>query len=76
MPAVLRHAASDSPAGDGIRPIGQTTVALGWNASTDNVGVAGYNLFRDGVSVATVSTPGYTYTASPAGQHTFALARV
>ena len=45
----------------------QTTVALAWNASTDNVGVAGYRLFRNDVSVATVATPGYTYTGLTCG---------
>ena len=54
--------------------IGQTTVALAWNASTDNVAVTGYRLFRDGTSVATVSTPGYTYTGLTCGTgYTFAI---
>jgi fibronectin type 3 domain-containing protein len=30
-----------------------TTAYLSWNASTDNVGVAGYNVYRDGALVAT-----------------------
>ncbi|MDX6439850.1 MAG: hypothetical protein QOF45_2433, partial [Gaiellaceae bacterium] len=52
----------------------QTTVALAWNASTDNVGVAGYSLFRNGVSIATVATPGYTYTGLTCGtSYTFAI---
>jgi chitodextrinase len=32
------------------------TVALAWNASTDNVGVTGYRVFRDNVSVRTSGT--------------------
>ena len=52
----------------------QTTVALVWSASTDNVGVAGYSLFRNGASVATVATPGYTFTGLTCGtSYTFAL---
>jgi chitodextrinase len=39
-----------------------TTVSLTWNASTDNVGVAGYKVYRNGVVVGT--TAGTTYTVS------------
>jgi chitodextrinase len=39
-----------------------TSVSLSWNASTDNVGVAGYTVYRNGTSVATVSAPTLTYT--------------
>ncbi len=52
----------------------QTTVGLTWLASTDNVGVAGYRLLRDGASVATVATPGYTYVGLSCGtSYTFTL---
>ena len=46
------------PQGMGFGATTETTVTLGWNASTDNVGVAGYRVFRNGVSVATVRHPG------------------
>lgn len=36
-------------------------VVLAWNASTDNVGVAGYRVLRNQVVVATVATPGYEH---------------
>ena len=55
------------PQGMGFGATTETTVTLGWNASTDNVGVAGYRVFRNGVSVATVPTPGYTYTGLTCG---------
>ena len=52
----------------------QTTIALAWNASTDNVGVVGYRLLRNNVSVTTVATPGYTYTGLTCGtSYTLAL---
>jgi acid phosphatase type 7 len=35
-------------------------VNLTWNASTDNVSVAGYRVFRNGIQIDTVSTPSYT----------------
>jgi chitodextrinase len=38
------------------------SIATGWTAATDNVGVAGYNLYRDGVRIASTPTTGYTYT--------------
>jgi glucose/arabinose dehydrogenase len=38
----------------------QTSVSLSWTASTDNVGVAGYGLYRNGVLVGTSPTTGGT----------------
>ena len=37
-------------------PIFPTVIHIDWNASTDNVGVAGYNVYRDGVFVGSTST--------------------
>ncbi|MEU4246609.1 discoidin domain-containing protein [Amycolatopsis sp. NPDC026612] len=39
-----------------------TSVALTWSAATDNVGVAGYDILRNGTAVATSATPSYTDT--------------
>lgn len=51
-----------------------TSVALSWTASTDNVGVTGYEVFRDGTAIGTTAstltytdtsrTPGATYAYS------------
>lgn len=46
-------------------------VNLAWGAATDNVGVAGYRVFRNGVQVASVST--LTYRDAP-GRGTFTYA--
>jgi chitodextrinase len=46
---------------------GSTTVALAWTAATDNVGVAGYRVFRDGSQVATTSGLGWTDTGRAPG---------
>ncbi|REK75539.1 discoidin domain-containing protein [Paenibacillus paeoniae] len=35
-------------------------INLSWNASTDNVGVTGYEIYRNGAKVATVTTATYT----------------
>jgi chitodextrinase len=37
-----------------------STVTLEWSASTDNVGVAGYHVYRGSTLVATVNTTSYT----------------
>ncbi len=44
-------------------------VALSWNASNDNVGVVGYDVYRNGVKVA--GPPGTSYSDRP-GRGTFA----
>ncbi|HEU5109155.1 MAG TPA: glycosyl hydrolase [Micromonosporaceae bacterium] len=41
---------------------GVRQIRLAWNASTDNVGVAGYYLVRDGRRIATLSAGTLTYT--------------
>ena len=40
----------------------QTTIGLRWNASTDNRGVVGYRLYRNGTAIATTTNLTYTYT--------------
>ncbi|TML25938.1 MAG: alkaline phosphatase [Actinobacteria bacterium] len=50
-----------------------TTVSVSWSASTDNVGVAGYTLFRDGATVTTTTSTGFTYTGLTCGT-TYVLA--
>jgi chitodextrinase len=37
-----------------------TSVSLTWNAATDNVGVTGYEIFRNGTKVGTSSSTSYT----------------
>lgn len=39
-----------------------STIAMTWTASTDNVAVAGYNIFRNGTKVGTSATASYTDT--------------
>ena len=50
-------------------------IKLSWSASTDNVGVAGYKVFRNGVQIATTGALTYTNTGlSPATTYSFAVA--
>jgi endoglucanase Acf2/chitodextrinase len=44
-----------------------SSVSLSWNASTDNVGVSGYRVYRNGSNVGTVSTTTYNDTGLSAG---------
>jgi endoglucanase Acf2/chitodextrinase len=44
-----------------------SSIALSWNASSDNVGVTGYRVYRNGASVATVSTTSFNNTGLSAG---------
>ena len=48
---------------------------MAWNASTDNTGVTGYDVFRDGVVVASVGNVlTYTDTGLVGGSsHTYAV---
>jgi mannan endo-1,4-beta-mannosidase len=54
--------APSAPAGLTSTAITSTSVNLSWNASTDNVAVTGYEVFRNGVSVGTPS--GTTFNAT------------
>ena len=45
-----------------------TQVNLTWSASTDNVGVTGYDVFRDGVNLTTVGSTAYNNTGLTPGQ--------
>ncbi len=39
----------------------QTKINLSWDASTDDIGVTGYNIFRDGGGIPIATTTGTTY---------------
>jgi chitodextrinase len=52
----------------------QSTMQLAWNASSDNVGVAGYDVSVNGSTVATTSATTYTVTGLGCGaSYTFAV---
>jgi cellulose 1,4-beta-cellobiosidase len=52
-----------------------SSAALSWSASTDNVGVAGYRVYRNGVQVGTASGTTFTDTGlSAATQYTYTVA--
>ncbi|RTE04232.1 LamG-like jellyroll fold domain-containing protein [Paenibacillus whitsoniae] len=49
-----------APSGLTAEPVSESTVSLGWNAATDDIGVDHYTIFRDCASVGT--TVGTSYT--------------
>jgi fibronectin type 3 domain-containing protein len=56
--------------------IGPNRVDLSWTASNDNIGVAGYTIYRNGSVLATVSAPTTTYsdtTVSPSTTYTYTV---
>nr|CDG66213.1 endo-beta-1,4-xylanase [Cellulosimicrobium cellulans] len=85
--AEVLGARDDGPGGDeqapsaptGLRVTGTTTssISLAWNAFTDDVGVAGYRVFRDGTQVAEVAATSFTDTGLTAGTaHVYAVRAV
>ena len=59
-----------------FRSTGQTlnTITLAWNASTDNVGVTGYRIQRNGTTVTTVTTLTYTdISLTPATNYSYSI---
>lgn len=52
--------APSTPSGLAASALSSSEIALSWNASTDDVGVAGYKIYRDGSYLTTVSGTSYT----------------
>jgi hypothetical protein len=61
-PSGLRHTVG----GDGA-------VRLAWSASSDNTGVSGYRLLRDGVEIAGTVTPSFLDASATAGPHVYTV---
>jgi Fibronectin type III domain/Protein of unknown function (DUF4038) len=54
-----------------------SSISLSWNASTDNVGVSGYWVFRNGAHVATTASTAITDSSlSSSTQYTYAVSAV
>ena len=66
--------APSTPSGLGASNVTQTGLTLSWNASTDNVAVTGYDLYRDGTKVASPTSPSASQTGLACGtSYTFAV---
>ncbi len=60
-----------APTGMTGTPVSGTRIDLSWTASTDDVGVTGYRVVRDGSPVADVSGTTYSDTTGPGETHTY-----
>jgi hypothetical protein len=64
------------PSGLAVRATGPGSVTLGWNASTDNVGVVGYRVYEGSNVFATTSGTGTTFKVTgllPGSSHSFSV---
>ena len=59
--------APTTPTDFAATPLSSSSIGLSWTASTDDVGVTGYRISRDGADVAVVSGPSWTDTGLAAG---------
>jgi len=50
-----------------VSAVSETQANLSWTASTDNIGVAGYKIFRDGTQIGISATTSYSDTTCSAG---------
>src|SRR5437899_1908804 len=63
-----------TPTGLTAAVAGSTGANLSWSASTDNVGVTGYIVRRNGVQVATPATTSYADTGLAVGTYSYTVA--
>jgi chitodextrinase len=63
-----------TPAGLAAAVISSTQINLSWTASTDNVGVAGYRVYRNGSQIATTTSTSYANTGlTPSTTYTYTV---
>ncbi len=63
------------PANLAVTGTTSSSVGLSWSASTDNVGVAGYRVYRNGTQVGTTTSTSFTDTGlSASTQYTYTVA--
>jgi chitodextrinase len=75
-PAVLDTQPPSAPAGLAATAASATQVNLSWQASSDNVGVTGYTIYRAGATLATVSGTKLSYsdtTVSPTTTYSYSV---
>ena len=67
MPAGCGHAGADSPSGVTATAATPSSITVGWNASTDNVAVTGYGLYRNGTSTGSTSSTSASFSGLACG---------
>lgn len=71
--------APSTPTGLAVRTTGPGSVTLGWNASTDNVGVVGYRVYDASGLITTTSGTGTTFKVTGllgGSSHTFSVTAI
>ena len=69
--------APSSPIGLTKSNVGQTNATLAWSASTDNIGVTGYRLYRNATQVGTATSTTYSFAGLTCGtSYTLGVAAV
>jgi peptidoglycan hydrolase-like protein with peptidoglycan-binding domain len=54
--------------------VSATEIDLSWASSTDNIGVAGYDIYQNGINIATTTTLSYANTGlSPSTSYTYTI---
>lgn len=62
------------PTGLSTSSVTSTTIGLSWNASTDNIGVSGYEVYQGATLITTVTSTSYTVTGlTPNTSYTFSV---
>jgi hypothetical protein len=64
--------APNTPGGLTVSAVSETAVSVRWTASSDNVGVAGYALLRDGSRVASTAATSFAFSGLSCG-HVYRL---
>ncbi len=55
-------------------PASASQINLAWNAASDNIGVAGYRVYRNGTNIATAGTPSYAdASVAPSSQYSYTV---
>src|SRR6266540_2646904 len=72
--ALADTTAPKAPSGAKAAVVGTTQVAIYWTPSTDNLGVAGYEVTRDGAVVASTRLPNYLDSGlTPGTSHVYSV---
>lgn len=70
---VMPDVTAPSTPGDLTASASGDTVILNWSASTDDIAVTEYGIYRDSTLIATVSTPGYTDSGLAVGAYSYTV---
>jgi hypothetical protein len=74
-PGVIDTEPPTVPQNLSAQAVSDTQINLTWDASTDNIGVSGYKIYRDGSIIATSSNTSYSDTGlSPSSSYTYQVA--